>query len=64
MFKLEFTTSNAAFNDPFTGEENKADKANETVRIINRISKEISIGKTSGVVMDINGNKIGEWELN
>lgn len=61
MFKMEFKTGNAAFCDPFTGEESQAHKVNEAVKIINKISTEIAMGKTYGSIMDINGNKIGKW---
>lgn len=63
MFKMEFKTGNDAFRDPFTGEESQTHKANETVKIINRISTEIAMGKTYGSIMDINGNSIGKWSL-
>ena len=63
MFKMEFKTGNDTFRDPFTGEESQAHKVNEAVKIINKISTEIAMGKTYGPIMDINGNKIGTWEL-
>ena len=55
MFKMKFKTSNAAFNEP--------DKETEVRRILEKISEEIEYGKTSGSIMDINGNRVGEWEM-
>ena len=52
--KIEFKTSNAAF-DEYGFEEVK--------RILEDISNKVEYGHTSGVIMDINGNKIGEWEM-
>ena len=64
MFKMEFKTGNAAFCDPFTGEENETYKLAESAKILGNISREIAVyGKTSGSIMDINGNTIGKWSL-
>ena len=63
MFTLKFNTENAIFN-PLTGEESKDCKLIESAKILSNISKEMVInGKTSGSIMDSNGNVIGKWEL-
>ena len=61
MFNLKFTTGNAAFRDPYNGEEDKLFERLECVRILKRIIQELEDGDTYGPIMDINGNKIGEW---
>lgn len=53
--KIEFSTSNSAFDDFGCYEEIN--------RILNDISDDIRIGCDCGSIMDINGNKIGEWSL-
>ena len=35
----------------------------EVVRILKKITKQIDDGEDYGPIMDINGNKIGEWSL-
>ena len=61
MFNLKFTTGNAAFKDPYDGAEDKLFERIECVRILNRIVREVADGETHGSIIDINGNKIGEW---
>ena len=64
MFKLEFTTSNAAFGDERDPEYvQRVDKLREVNRIMQNVIKEIAYGKTDGSIMDVNGNKIGKWSL-
>lgn len=64
MFKLEFKTSNAAFGDERDPEYvQRVDKLREVNRIMKNVTTEIAMGKTYGSIMDINGNKIGTWEL-
>ena len=52
--KIEFTTSNAAFDE--YGDY-------EVARILEDIAEKVKAGRSGGVIMDINGNRIGEWEL-
>lgn len=61
MFKCEIKTGNAAFCDPYTGEKNNMDEALELKRILKEICEKLEYGETSGTIMDINGNKIGQW---
>ena len=59
MFKVEFTTGGSAFRD-----EDGYDSSNHEVRRILRvISEKLENGYTKDIIMDINGNKVGEWKL-
>jgi len=58
MFKLKFKTGNAAFSEDCGG-----DKKYETIRILKEVIKKLENDYDEGSVMDINGNKIGEWTL-
>lgn len=66
MFKIEIKTDGAAFHceDP---EENPAlDREvlrQEVSRILVKIATNIGYGGNGGPVMDLNGNKVGEWSL-
>lgn len=56
MFKLEFTTDNAAFEGD--------DGANEVARILKKIANAVSgDGSEGGTIHDFNGNKVGQWSL-
>lgn len=61
MFKLEISTEGSAFRDPFSGEEDKVMEATEIRSLLAKVSYELEHGKSSGVIMDINGNKVGNW---
>ena len=61
--KIEFSTDGAAFKDSYTGDDNDAAFWSEYTRIISRINDQIASGHKYGSIMDINGNKIGEWSL-
>ena len=52
--KIEFNTGNVAFDD-------SADK--EVRRILEKIADSVECGNTRGTIMDINGNKIGNWSM-
>lgn len=58
MFKLEIETDNAAFEDG--GNE-------ELARILRKLADRITFGTydedDNGALLDINGNKVGDWEL-
>lgn len=62
MLKIEIKTGGAAFRD-LNGEENAEWKAAECRRLLDKISGELDAGKTYGSIMDINGNKVGKWEV-
>ena len=61
MLKIEIKTGNAAFCDPFTGEPSEFDEAIECKRLLEGICRELEDGATSGNIIDINGNKVGQW---
>lgn len=64
MLKIQFVTSSAAFQNPYTGKEDPMCEEYECAKILKRIAKEIEFfGARGGTIMDINGNKIGEWSL-
>ena len=60
--KIEFSTDNAAFR---CGDDDMDNiyLQDECVHILHKIAHDISCDKTSGVILDVNGNKIGEWSL-
>lgn len=61
MFRLEIKTGGAAFRDPFTGEEDEEMEATEIRSLLAKVSCELEHGRSSGVIMDVNGNKVGSW---
>lgn len=54
MFKLEFSTSNAAFSEG-------ADY--ESARLLREIAEDVESGRLKGKILDYNGSSIGTWEL-
>lgn len=63
MFKMEIETGGAAFRDPFTGEEDEVMEKAQVRGILARVVYELEQGASHGTIMDINGNKVGEWSL-
>ena len=62
--KIQFSTEGAAFKDEYADETtNKFYTRDESVRILKRIVTDMEYGADHGAIMDINGNKIGSWEL-
>lgn len=53
MFKIEFEDSGSAF-----------DWRDEYSRILRSIADKIDMHHSNGIIMDINGNKVGEWTMN
>lgn len=53
-FTLEFETDNAAYNG--------ADLEMETAAILQAVANKISQGIESARIVDVNGNKVGQWE--
>ena len=61
---IKFSTSGAAFNDEYADEAtNDMYTRDEIIRILSVIITYIRCGDDHGPIMDINGNKIGEWSL-
>ena len=58
MFKLEFDTDNAAFYDSLGGFN-----VLEVADILRNIAREVERDCVEGKVWDINGNKVGAWDL-
>jgi len=54
--QIKFSTENAAFQDDDCPHI-------EIARILKRIAEQVEVGMKSGVIMDINGNKVGRWSL-
>lgn len=61
MFKLNMKTGGSAFCDPYTGEEDEWCEAREIARIIDKVRDDLLAGLAHGIMMDMNGNKVGEW---
>lgn len=61
MFKLSIETGNAAFADPYTGEESSWDENHEVARILREIADKIDDGRREGKAIDYNGNSVGEY---
>ena len=63
--KIQFNTDGAAFYDEYEDYlTNKDIKEREVVRILTKIINEIKMNDADhGPIMDINGNKVGEWFL-
>ena len=58
MLKIKANTGNAAFysDGEFTPQY-------EICRILDNIKEKVRMGYINGSIMDINGNKIGEWSI-
>ena len=62
--KIEFSTDGAAFYDEYADKvTNDIYKRDEIIRILKRLIKSVEYGESYGPIMDINGNKIGTWEI-
>lgn len=61
MLKVEIKTGGAAYSeDDILTTEGRY----ELQRNLMDISRKLTNGYDSGVIMDINGNKVGEWSVN
>ena len=61
MLKINIKTGNEAYSDE---NENITYEGRYALRAdLNKIAEDIANGKDYGSVIDINGNKVGEWEL-
>lgn len=61
MFKLEIKTGGSAFCEPYSGEEDDWCEAREIARILDRVRDDLMDGLDHGIVLDLNGNKVGSW---
>lgn len=65
MMKIVFRTSGAAFHDEYEDcLTNEIIKKQEVIRILKNIIDDIELGCDCSSIMDINGNKIGWFNLN
>ena len=62
MFRCEIETNGATFRDPLTGEEDNMMEAVEIRRLLAEVSYELEHGATRGTIIDLNGNKVGDWK--
>ena len=68
MFTLKIRTGGAAFRDE-SAEPNRENElpldpySCELRRLLDGVAKQLVRGCTDGKLMDINGNKVGEWKL-
>lgn len=60
MLKLEIKTGGAAFSED---DELTYEGRYELARLLRKVSVQIECGCNDGVLMDINGNKVGKWTL-
>lgn len=61
--KIQFSTSNAMFCDPSTGNPTRLSVSMAAADIIREIANELEQGYTERTILDVNGNVIGSWEL-
>ena len=60
MLKIEIKTGGAAYRD----EDGELDRsAYELRRNLKEIEEKLEYGYRAGYIMDINGNKVGNWTL-
>ena len=58
MFSVNVETDNAAF-----GDREPEPACAECARIVRIIAGELDAGRLSGSIRDVNGNRVGTWEL-
>lgn len=61
MFKCEIETGGSAFRDPFSGEADRDMEAVEIRSLLAKVSLALEHGDLSGAIIDLNGNKVGNW---
>ena len=54
MFQLSFEDDNAAFEDG---------DPEEYARILKHVADEVRGGSLGGPILDVNGNRVGEWSM-
>lgn len=59
MFKIEFETGNAAFEEYWE----KYNVGLETARILKKAAEDMEEGRDCGLCVDYNGNTVGKWSL-
>jgi hypothetical protein len=59
MFRIEIKTGGAAFRDE---DDNLDETGYEVRRLLKGIEEKIKNGYTGGILIDINGNRVGSWK--
>ena len=62
MFKLEFETGNAAFDDDADANTNN-NAREEIARILRDVAHRVRDGSDGGFIRDVSGNRIGTWDF-
>lgn len=66
MFRMEIFTGGSAFRDENCWDENCNEvldpHATEVRRLLREVHFKLDIGETSGILIDINGNRVGSWK--
>lgn len=62
MFEIKIKTGNAAFHDEDPEFDDVAGRM-EVIRILGDVMQKIADGASIGGILDINGNRCGEWYL-
>lgn len=60
--EIKIKTGYAAFTD-CDGNEDRNQMARELSRIFAKIVEKVEYGQDYGMIIDINGNNVGKWEL-
>ena len=62
MLELKIRTGGAAFHSD-DGELDEMCEAQECARLLKKVAFLLNEGEREGSILDINGNKVGEWRL-
>lgn len=62
MFEIRIKTGNAAFHDEDPELDDVATRM-EIIRILNEVKQKLGNGDSIGGILDINGNRCGEWHM-
>lgn len=57
MFHMKMSTKGSAFTEEFAG------KNEEVARILEEAAMKLREGNERGIMLDMNGNLVGEWRL-
>lgn len=67
MFKCSIKTGGSAFRSEYETDKNGDyildSQATEVRRLLRQIQLKLSDGYTDGVLIDVNGNRVGEWSI-
>lgn len=62
MFNIKFSYEDDQFYDENGNKDEESIKIH-TIRILEKIASDIENGDEYGAIISINGNKLGEWEM-